>query len=155
MAIHRMVHAIGRIHAVEILGHLRTQEPARHVMRGITLNFRRPPIFHSDQNAEGIRAIVRTSGMNNLPHRGMIIKLRRRPHAAEDETRDEQRTSAVEAAPICGDYGTTRSRALPKPILIGVFSAAFRSRALPKALPTRRFPQPESNKATISKSAEK
>ena len=117
---HRIEHSIGRIHALEIFGHFRAQEPASHRMRRITLDLCRPPVFDGDQNAAGIRTIVRASGVNDLLHGGMIIKPARvSPGIAGVKNltaRRKQRTPAAEAECSCKAHGT-RSRALPEEII--------------------------------------
>ncbi len=40
----------------------------------VTLNPRSTPVFHGDQNAAGIRTIVRTGGVHNLLHGHTIIR---------------------------------------------------------------------------------
>jgi len=76
---HRVEHAIRRIDPVQILCDLRAQEPARHRMRRIPLNLRRPPILDRDEHATSIRTIVRARSMDDLLHGIMIIRQRRRP----------------------------------------------------------------------------
>src|SRR5580692_2655582 len=66
---HRIQNPVWGIHPIQILGHLRTQETTGHGMRGITNDFGRTAVLHSNQNAAGVRAIVRTGGVNNLFHK--------------------------------------------------------------------------------------
>jgi hypothetical protein len=70
---HRMQHAVRRIHAVQILRHLRTQKSARHRMLGIALDPGRLAILNRDPHAASIGTIVRTRGMDNpFRHRSII-----------------------------------------------------------------------------------
>src|SRR5262249_36260332 len=62
---HRVENPIRRIYAVDVLRHLRAQKSARHGMSGVSLNLRGSPVFHGDKHAAGIRAVMRTSGMND------------------------------------------------------------------------------------------
>src|SRR5580698_3285682 len=65
---HRIQNPVRRIHPIQILGHLRTQETTGHGMRGITNDFGRTAVLHSNQNAAGVRAIVRTGGVDDSLH---------------------------------------------------------------------------------------
>ncbi len=64
----RVEDAAGRVNAVEVLGYLGAQKSARDRMRRIALYARCAPILNRDQNAAGVRAIVRAGGMYNLFH---------------------------------------------------------------------------------------
>src|SRR5580700_5321351 len=70
---HRIKNPVRRIHPVEILHHLRTQKPARYRMVGVALNPRSAPILNRNQYPAGIRAIMRTGGMNHFLHDPLII----------------------------------------------------------------------------------
>ena len=65
---HGIQHSIRRVHPIEILRHLGTQKSARHGVRRIALNPRRPTVFNRDQDATGVRTVVRTGSMNNFFH---------------------------------------------------------------------------------------
>src|SRR5580692_4392915 len=65
----RIQNPVWGIYPIQILGHLRTQETTRHGMRGITNDFGRTVVLHSNQNAAGVRAIVRTGGVDDLLHK--------------------------------------------------------------------------------------
>jgi hypothetical protein len=72
---HRIEHPIRRINAIQILRHFPAQESPRHRMPWIALNLRGTAIFHGDQNAASIRAIVRTRGMDDLFHDSFDYKV--------------------------------------------------------------------------------
>ena len=75
---HGIKHPIGRVHPVQIFGHLGAQKSAGHRMRRIALNPRGTAIFHGDQNSASVRTIMRTGGMDNLLHGDMIINLEKK-----------------------------------------------------------------------------
>ena len=64
----RVEDAAGRVNAVEVLGYLGAQKPARDRMCRIALYARCAPILDGDQNAARVRAVVRTGGVYNLFH---------------------------------------------------------------------------------------
>jgi hypothetical protein len=66
---------IGRVDAIKVFRHLCAQKAARYWVRGIALHTRGPAIFHGNQNSAGIRAIVRTNGVDYLLHGFIIIWL--------------------------------------------------------------------------------
>src|SRR5256885_5346915 len=71
---HGIHDALRRIHAVQILRHLRTQESASDWMFRIALNPCSAPVLNRDQHAASIRAIVRTRRFDNLLHAQPIIR---------------------------------------------------------------------------------
>jgi len=71
---HGIQNASRRVHAIQILGHFRTQKSPRHRMLRIALNFRSPPILNRDQHSTSIRTVVRTRGMDDLFRHGTIIE---------------------------------------------------------------------------------
>ncbi len=73
---HGIQNPVGRIHPIQILRHLGAQETTRYRMRRITLDFGRASVLHRNQNSAGIRAIVRTGGVDNLLHDLPIIRCR-------------------------------------------------------------------------------
>src|SRR5947209_13933084 len=71
---HGIHDALRRIHAVQILRHLRTQESASDWMFRIALNPCSAPVLNRDQHAASIGAIVRTRSFDNLLHAQPIIR---------------------------------------------------------------------------------
>src|ERR1700687_5192379 len=69
---HRIQHAIRRVHAVQILGDFGAKESAGYGMLGIALNFGGAAVFDSDQDAAGVRAVVRAGGMDDALHPRII-----------------------------------------------------------------------------------
>src|SRR6266853_3842691 len=69
---HRIQHAIRRVHAVQILGDFGAKESASNGMLGIALDFSRAAVFDSDQDAAGVRAVVRAGGMDDVLHPRII-----------------------------------------------------------------------------------
>src|SRR5208337_487533 len=66
--LHRIKHAIRRIHAVEIFGHFGAEEAARHWMRRVSLNLGGSAVLHRDQHSAGVRTIVGAGGVNDFLH---------------------------------------------------------------------------------------
>src|SRR5580704_432426 len=71
---HRIQNPVRRIHPIQILGHLGAQETTGHGMHRITLDLGRTTVLHGNQHSAGIRAIVRTGGVNDLLHDVLIIR---------------------------------------------------------------------------------
>ena len=89
-ASHRIQHPIRRVNAVQILGDFGAKESAGNGMLRIALNFGSAAVFDSDQNAAGVRAIVRAGGVNDALHPRIIkdsVETGLAPSAAPEETR--------------------------------------------------------------------
>src|ERR1700686_3970456 len=69
---HRIQHPIRRVHAVQILGDFGAKESAGDRMLRIALNLGGAAVFDSDQDAAGVRAVVRAGGMDDALHPGII-----------------------------------------------------------------------------------
>src|SRR6202158_1675975 len=89
-ASHRIQLPIRRVNAVQILGDFGAKESAGNGMLRIALNFGSAAVFDSDQNAAGVRAIVRAGGVNDALHPRIIkdsVETGLAPSAAPEETR--------------------------------------------------------------------
>src|SRR6202521_3483547 len=69
---HRIQHPIRRVHAVQILGDFGAKESAGDRMLTIALNLGGAAVFDSDQDAEGVTAVVRAGGMDDALHPRII-----------------------------------------------------------------------------------
>ena len=69
---HGIQHAIRRVHAVQILGDFCAKESVGNGVLGIALNFGGAAIFDGDQDAAGIRAVVRAGSVDNALHARII-----------------------------------------------------------------------------------
>ena len=65
---HGIENAVGRVHAVKILGNFAAQKSARDGMLRIALDFGRPPIFHGDEHGATVGTIMGTRRVDNSLH---------------------------------------------------------------------------------------
>jgi hypothetical protein len=66
-----MQQAIGRVHAIQVLGNFAAEKSASDWMIRVALNSSGPPILNGNQDGAGIRAVVRAGGVNNAGHAGL------------------------------------------------------------------------------------
>src|SRR6267154_3675844 len=71
-ASHRIQDPVRRVHAVQILGDFGAKESSRNGVPGITLNLGGAAVFDGDQDAAGVRAVVRAGGMDDVLHPRII-----------------------------------------------------------------------------------
>ncbi len=71
---HRIQHATRRVHAVQIFGDFRAKESAGNGVFWIALNLDGAAVFNGDQNAAGVRTIVRAGGVNDALHPRIIVE---------------------------------------------------------------------------------
>ena len=69
---HGVKHPIRRVHAVEILGNFGAKESAGNGVLGIALNSGGAAVFDGDQDAAGIRAVMRAGGVDDALHSQII-----------------------------------------------------------------------------------
>ena len=69
---HWIQHTIRRVHAVQILGDFGAKESAGNGVPGIALDFGGAAVFDGDQDAAGVRAVVRAGGMDDALHPRII-----------------------------------------------------------------------------------
>ena len=86
-AAHRVKEAVGRVDAVEILGDLAAEEAARDGVGGISLNFdgATGELVDGDENAAGVRAVVRTDCVDHFELAGGRHGLHLSPPAAQSQ----------------------------------------------------------------------
>ena len=65
----RIENAIGRVHAIEIFGHLAAKKALRHRMRRIALQLDRAALIHRHQNRAAVRAVVRAHRVHDAEWR--------------------------------------------------------------------------------------
>src|SRR6266481_4350454 len=74
---HRIQDPIRRVHAVQIFGDFGTKESAGNGMLRIALNFGGAAIFNGDEDAAGVRAVVRAGGVDDALHPQIIKDYKR------------------------------------------------------------------------------
>ena len=73
-AAHGIEQAVGRIDAVEVFGNLTAEESAGNGVAGVALKARRTAAFvDGDQQAAGVRAVVRTDSMDGADGHRLIV----------------------------------------------------------------------------------
>ncbi len=65
---HGIQQAIGRVHAIQILGYLAAEKSASDRMIRIALHASSPSILNRNQDGAGIGTVVRAGGVNNAGH---------------------------------------------------------------------------------------
>src|SRR5208337_742852 len=70
---HRIQHSLRRVHAVQIFGNFGAKKSARNRVLGIALNSGSPAVFDGDQDAAGVRAIVRAGSVDDALHPRIIM----------------------------------------------------------------------------------
>ena len=68
---HGIQQAIGRVHAIQVLGYLAAEKSTSDRMIRVALHARSPSILNRNQDGAGIGAVVRAGGVNNAGHAGL------------------------------------------------------------------------------------